>query len=433
MSSNYSSSNFQKLIDLCSDPQSLMDDIELLFYNIRLQGHYKYLEFDNTAIICYEKLLQRLSSPLSLRIKTDHISLLHDRYVIQALIKNEKYYMIRSYFMKYINVDLVLSILYRIVEYCVMYSKISILKLFISDVVEFTRPLKDEKRSEVLSLVKEKILMYSSYYCYSNNDITILIADWLPTRPSQEYFMVIILGACLGNHFELAKSIVSDPAFSICDNNIQRCICATESLDIMKLLHNYKPDHGGLASYFFRSITCIHKRFDVIDWIVDNNIPIIKGSALPIIEGREPTLYSDYIEIALRWDIRASADIFLYFILNKKLKVKKHHLMNLLGCDGDFHYLLLSHYYIPEDDDDDESKSQFINANAIDMYLSLYPTTYDKEKIKYIYTHNYFKLDVFTYIPVIEYINKYLVIRQEFHEELQLLFDLPLDLCKQIL
>jgi hypothetical protein len=405
---NNNNNNFKKLIDLCSDVKSYDYDIDTLFYNMQVQGQYNDPEFEHTVIICYEKLL--------LRVGNHSFNILYDRYVIKALIQNEKYNMIRCCFTGRVQTSLP-EIIHFVTEYSLKYFKIEILTLFINDLINV-------QKSDLLVFLKETILFYSSYHCCSNNDINVLVADMCPIYPSHDYFDNLLTGACAGNHSEIVKNIISDPKFNLYDRDIRKCIYTTTSFDIIKLLHGYKPDYG-ISMSFFSEILLVHKRFDIVYWIIDNNISIKKET--------RPTDYIGFIT-RLYWTIQT--EILLYLVVKKGLKVQKHHLMELDSTKG-FTYLLLLHYYYYAPDS--QMKVKYVKPEVIDMYLSLYPTTYAKEKMKYIYTNKKMSLDynrdthLLTTIPAMEYIEQYLIQRQEFHEELQLLFDLPLDLCKQII
>jgi hypothetical protein len=413
---------FRELIDLCSDPTSRAEDINKSFAN--LHDKQKQPELENTIIICYEKLL-------AIEEGVIQFDLLSSAYSIEALIKNERYDLIQMYFMqcKYYTA----TVPSYNVKYMLKYSKWSMFRLFMSDLVQYANKWEDDRNSinhnnmkqELFTTVKTTLLYYSSYYdCSIGSDIAALSSDWLPSYPSQDYFRHLLEGACNKNRLETVKNIISDFKCNISSNIIRHCMCSTTSLDIIKLLHGYKPVLW-VTLFFFNEVLFVRKRLDVIEWMIDNNISIqLKYSTQCI---------NDYIEIILQ-HCSETANILLYFIINKKLKVKKCH---LLRSSWDLDYLLLLHYYVLEDYDCLDFK--FIRPDAIDAYLSLYPTTYDKEKMKHIRTYNheyiyYDHIEMLTKtIPAIKYIEQYFILRQEFHEELQLLFDLPLDLCKQIL
>jgi hypothetical protein len=397
--SSYNSDNFKKLIDLCSDVKSTYKDIDALYNNILCT--HEDPEFISTIITCYSQLSNRYDFSLS------HLSGSED--AIEILIKNDRYDIIHLHAIKYGQMDLLVAA--NVAKYSFEHSKISTLKLLINDLIECTQTSGGLTKRILLSYIKEKILFYYGFYGQSYSDITELVMDWYPIYQEPKYFSYLLQGACTGNQLEFVKDIMSDPNFVERSNIIKSCVSYTLSVDIVKLLHDHEPDIA-VSIDFFRNMLVIKKRLDIIDWMVDNNIKVSDFG-------------NDYIYIVLviQSYSKLSVDAFLYFIVNRKLPVLESHLRKAMYWNNDFNFLLLLHYYIPVEN---IIIKESIYADTMDMYLSLYLSTYDKDKMKDI-SINYQDISANTYM------DRYTVTRREFHEELQLLFDLPIDLCKQIL
>jgi hypothetical protein len=269
-----------------------------------------------------------------------------------------------------------------VIQYCMKYSKKHMLDHFIH-----------KYYSDVDNSIQSGIENCMCRYAYQYNNIDYL--GMFKTKP-----MSALYGACLGNNVLLVKNLLNnynEDIFSS-DSPLAHCASMTTSLEIIQLIYSDGYINDCILAHLLRK-----KMYDVVDWIVDNNLELRSDY------GASPS--RDYLFNSLLLEINC----ILYLIRNKKLKVLSHHIN---FCPSNVTLLLLIHF-----NDYECPFDRIVFEDKFEQFLSMYPNC-DKTKFKSIRCND---------INGDKYIEQYLDKRDMLHNEMRLLYDLPDDLCKQII
>jgi hypothetical protein len=145
-----------------------------------------------------------------------------------------------------------------------------------------------------------------------------------------------------------------------------------------------------------------HEMFYIVDWVIDNNIEL-RGAY-------DETQSRDYLKDVLVLDIKP----VLYLIRNKKVAITPQNMSHSTNLN----LLLLIHF-----GDLECPENMIVREEYFEQFLSMYPNCVRKKFEPILCQHMW----------GVQYIDQYLIKRAMLHEEMKLLYDLPDDLCKQIL
>jgi hypothetical protein len=275
-----------------------------------------------------------------------------------------------------------------VVQYCIKYSKTDILDNIIS------KYCTDNDPKGIKYNIKQWMCMYA--YQYNNKEYLTM---------SKETRLSALYGACVGNHPSLVKEILMN-ADPFIQGTIDVCAKLTKSLEIIQMLY---PNNYVSSNIFTHVLQC--EMYDVVDWIIDNN--------LEIQDDYTSARTHDYLYKVYSLEFKP----ILYLILHKKIKITQRHMYCNLKNLELLVFIHLSDYKY--------SRKCMMLEDYLEQFLSMYPNC-DKTKFKSLsmYSNNY---NAWNYVNGDEYIDQYLIKRGMLHEEMKLLYDLPNDLCKQII
>jgi hypothetical protein len=276
-----------------------------------------------------------------------------------------------------------------VVQYCIKYSKKDILNCFL-DTYGTNHNAPDGNID-----IKEVIVSWMCLFSYQYNNM-----QYLDTSNINYY--KALLGACTGNHLALVKEVLANHTFHF--YYIQVCAALTNSLSIIQLLYpqNY------ISNYIFGHALG-SEMYDVIDWIIDNNMELRFDAW-----SAATTESYDYLYHSLHRGVKS----LIYLICVKKLKIKYNHIK---GCTSNSITLLLLVHF--GDCEITTRRNLVVEEHWFEQFLSMYPKC-DRTKFKMLSCNN---------MSGYEYIEQYFIKKNMLHNEMKLLYDLPDDLCKQIL
>jgi hypothetical protein len=273
-----------------------------------------------------------------------------------------------------------------VVQYCIKYSKKDIL-----DKVLAKYDTEDKAPGRSFT-IQECITQWMSKFSYQYNNMQYLDLSHMDD-------LAALSGACTGNHHKLVSEILAKETLDEFD--VQDCGYRTKSINIIKLLH---PKGYISNSFFVYAVKT--EMYEVADWVIDNNMELLFNTI-------ETNSKHDYLHSACRMGIKP----LLYLIRDKKIKIKQNDIV-ICGRNSNVTLLLLIHF-----SDCDYAQRGTIDEDYFEQFLSMYPKC-DKTKFKFILCND---------IYGDKYIEQYFIKRNMLHNEMKLLYDLPDDLCKQIM
>jgi hypothetical protein len=260
-----------------------------------------------------------------------------------------------------------------IIQYCMQYSKKDILDYVISEYCP-----------------DDNIEQWMCRYAYQYNN-----KEYINMSNSTQ--ISALRGACVGNHPSLVKEVLEAQTFII-QNTLMMCAKLTKSLEIIQLLY---PSGYISSEVFIRALR--DEAYNVVDWIIDNNLELYNNYT-----HSRTSDYSCYVN-------HLKIKPILYLILNKKIKITPRYMRSKVDH---LELLVLIHF-----SDFEYRKKHVMLEEYLEQFLSMYPNC-NKTKFKSILCND---------IRGDKYIDQYLINRDMIHNEMRLLYDLPDDLCKQIL